>query len=246
MIRLGFRLFRAPRSECLINRNKARKNAHSPPFPEPCCDCCLIVGQQQVLVCKCPKAPEEHHPMTSTIGIIPKSSWRRTRQWMTSFPVKSSNRARNVIDPGLLMPDCPQPSGQAFHRIAGGGLYMPVGMAQHLVVLHPHRTPPANGILKAPPPRRIAIQSQNHSLVHVERPAVMAGQPRLVRRIGRVMSKPVKSPSPCRLGLETGESMAFQTDPNRRHAKSRHGTSVQAEARQRSACTGAVFRAERS
>ena len=35
-------------------------------------------------------------------------------------------------------------------------------------------------------------------------------------------------------------------ESNRRHAKSRHGTSVQAEARQRSACTGAVFRADRS
>ena len=44
MIRLGFRPFRTPRSECLACRNKAGRNAHFPPFPEQECVRCLIVG----------------------------------------------------------------------------------------------------------------------------------------------------------------------------------------------------------
>ena len=56
--------------------------------------------RRQFLARRRPKAPNERHPVTSTVCIIPKSSWRRTCQWNTNLPVKVSNRVRNVIEPG--------------------------------------------------------------------------------------------------------------------------------------------------
>ena len=72
---------------------------------------------------------------------------------------------------------------QAVHRMALGGLHVVVRVADDVVVRHEHGALRAVGVHGAPEPHRVAFEAEQHALVHVERPAVVAGKPRHVRRV---------------------------------------------------------------
>ena len=73
---------------------------------------------------------------------------------------------------------------QIVHRVALGGHHVVVRVADDVVVCHEHGAFRPVGVHAAPEPHRIAVQRQQHALVHVEGPAVVAGQPRHVRGVG--------------------------------------------------------------
>src|SRR5690606_38115255 len=56
-------------------------------------------------------------------------------------------------------------------------------ITDHAVVAHPDCADGAICILATSQPDRVGIVKNDHSLMHVERPAVIAGQPRHVRRV---------------------------------------------------------------
>ena len=68
--------------------------------------------------------------------------------------------------------------------MALGGLHVVVRIADDVVVRHEHRALRSVGVHAAPEPHRVAFEREEHALVHVERPALVAGQPGHVRRIG--------------------------------------------------------------
>ncbi len=87
-------------------------------------------------------------------------------------------------DPALFQPQPGQPRRQILHRVPLGRLHVIVRVAPDAFFLHPDRAQRAVGILVAAPPDRILVRQDDHPLVHVKRPAVISGQPRLIRRIG--------------------------------------------------------------
>ncbi|MNE77189.1 hypothetical protein D3C80_1734860 [compost metagenome] len=63
-------------------------------------------------------------------------------------------------------------------------LHVDVRVTDDVLVAHEHRALGAIGVLAAAIPHRLAVQRQQHTLVHIERPTVIARQPRHVRRVG--------------------------------------------------------------
>ena len=49
--------------------------------------------------------------------------------------------------------------------------------------MHPAGPPPAKHIHVAAPPDRLSLHGQDHALMDIEGPTVIAGQPRLIGRI---------------------------------------------------------------
>ena len=74
--------------------------------------------------------------------------------------------------------------GQVVHRMAFGGLNIVVRIADDVVVGEIGGALGAVGVLAAAIPDRLAVGRHQHALVHIERPAVIAGQPGHVGRIG--------------------------------------------------------------
>ena len=74
--------------------------------------------------------------------------------------------------------------GQVVHRVPLGRLHVVVRIATDVGIVHEHGAPRAIGVLAAAEPHRVAILRQQHALVDVERPAVVAGEPGHVRGIG--------------------------------------------------------------
>ncbi|MNC30527.1 hypothetical protein D3C75_788140 [compost metagenome] len=64
------------------------------------------------------------------------------------------------------------------------GLHIDVRITDDIFLLHEHRALGAVGILPATEPHGLAVERQQHALMNVERPTVIAGQPGHVRRIG--------------------------------------------------------------
>ena len=73
---------------------------------------------------------------------------------------------------------------QIVHRVALAGHHVVVRVAHDVVVRHEHGALRPVGVHAAPEPHRIACEREEHALVHVEGPAVVAGQPRHVRGVG--------------------------------------------------------------
>ena len=73
---------------------------------------------------------------------------------------------------------------QVIHRMAFPGLHVDVRVTDDVLVLHEHRALGAVGVLPATEPDWLAVERQQHALVNVKRPTVIAGQPGHVRRIG--------------------------------------------------------------
>ena len=73
---------------------------------------------------------------------------------------------------------------QIVHRMAHWRLHVVVRIADDVVVRHERRALRAVRILAATEPDRLAFHREQHALMHVERPAVVAGQPRHVGRVG--------------------------------------------------------------
>ncbi len=76
-----------------------------------------------------------------------------------------------------------QALGKVLHRVPLGGLHVVVGVTHNPVVGHPDGPHPAIGILISTPPNRVRIRQHDHTLMDVKRPAVIAGQPVLIRRV---------------------------------------------------------------
>ena len=73
---------------------------------------------------------------------------------------------------------------QFLHRVLFGVLHKGVIIADDVVGGHEYGPFRPRRIHRAAPPHGVARQSQNDRLMHIERPSVIAGQPRHVRRIG--------------------------------------------------------------
>jgi hypothetical protein len=76
-----------------------------------------------------------------------------------------------------------QALGQVLHRMVTRRLDVAVGIPGHVTIVHPDRAQGAVGVLDAAPPQRIGVVEHDHTLVDVERPALVAGEPGHVGRI---------------------------------------------------------------
>ncbi|MDR8840444.1 hypothetical protein FEP81_04778 [Burkholderia multivorans] len=72
---------------------------------------------------------------------------------------------------------------QVVHRVAIRRLHVMIGIADDVVVRHEHGALRAVRVLAAAEPHGFAVHRQQHALVYVERPAVIAGQPAHVGRV---------------------------------------------------------------
>ena len=75
--------------------------------------------------------------------------------------------------------------GEVLHRVPLGGHDEVVGVRDNVVAGHVHRPERTGLVLAAAPPDRLPGGRNEHALGDVERPAIVAGEPRHVRRIGR-------------------------------------------------------------
>ena len=85
------------------------------------------------------------------------------------------------------------------HRMAFRILHIAVLVAHDIVVAHEDRALGALGIHAAAPPDGLALEAQQHGLMHVEAPAVIAGEP---GHVGRVrdddeVDPPFRHGGPC-------------------------------------------------
>ena len=109
-------------------------------------------------------------------------------------------------DPRSLPPTRGDDLAQVVHRMALGGHHVVIRVADDVVVRHEHGALRPVGVHAAPEPHRIAFEREEHTLVHVERPTVVAGQPRHVRGVGddeqiepSLVHRPAGLRDPCRV-----------------------------------------------
>jgi len=67
--------------------------------------------------------------------------------------------------------------GEMLHRMALSGLHIMVGITRDIVMAHERRAPGAIGIHAASPPHRLTFEPQQHGLMHIERPSIIAREP---------------------------------------------------------------------
>ena len=78
-----------------------------------------------------------------------------------------------LFAPTLLLDD----PGEMIHGVAFGGLNEMIRVADDVVVVHEDRALGAIRVKAAAPPDRLAFEAEQHGLVHIERPAIIAGEP---------------------------------------------------------------------
>jgi len=58
--------------------------------------------------------------------------------------------------------------GEVFHRMDVGGLNIAIRVVEDVLVFHPDGAFGAIGILHPSPPDRVALETQNHALMHIK------------------------------------------------------------------------------
>ena len=143
-------------------------------------------------------------PVHQPLGVLK----RRVRQVALQRGV--GGRREPVIvhldgDPRLVPAALDDPFRQEVHRMAHLGLHVVVRVADDVRLAHEAAPACAIGVLAPAEPDRIAVQRQQHRLVHVERPPVVAGQP---GHVGRVRADhqldPARLHRPAHLGDARG------------------------------------------
>jgi hypothetical protein len=86
-------------------------------------------------------------------------------------------------DPFFAVATVPEDRRQILHGMAHVRLHVGVRVAGDILIGHPDRADRAVGVLRSSPPDRVCVVEDDHALMHVERPAVIAGDPRHVRRV---------------------------------------------------------------
>ena len=107
-------------------------------------------------------------------------------------------------DPRGGKPQFCQQFRQFLHRMLVGVLHEGIVIATNIVVaFHEHGAPRAKRVHRTAPPDRIAVMGQDHALKDIEGPAVIACQPRHIRRVG---DKDRIQPAYLHLGTGLGDA----------------------------------------
>ena len=78
----------------------------------------------------------------------------------------------------------PQARREVLHRVPYSRLHVTVGIAKDVVFGHPTGSQTAYRVHIAPPPDRLPLHPEQHTLMNVEGPSVITRKPGLVRRVG--------------------------------------------------------------
>ena len=95
---------------------------------------------------------------------------------------------------------------QQIHRMAFGGLHIMVRIADDVVVREIGGALRTVRVLAAAVPDRLAVAGHQHALMHVERPAIVAGQP---VHVGRVADDQQLDPGPLHRGARLGQALGI-------------------------------------
>ena len=79
-----------------------------------------------------------------------------------------------------LKPAGPEVHGQILHWMNFGGLNKMVTIADYVLMLHPAGATSPQHVHVTAPPNRFALHGEDHPLMHIKRPPVIAGKPGLI------------------------------------------------------------------